>query len=293
VDTAKKLRDMKKEKKFLICVDSDGCAVNTMEYKHKEYFGPQMIKIWNLEDIKEDVIEVWNFVNLYSQWRGINRFLGLAKTFELLKEKKSVLEKKFSFPNIEAILAWVKNSDKLSNASLEIKIKEKHDPSLEKALLWSQAVNACISKSEIDSSPFDGVKLALEKAQKYADIVVISSANAEALDKEWREHGIASYVKEIAGQEMGSKASCISIAKEGKYDNEYVLMIGDAPGDLKAAIDNNVLYYPIIPGKEVFSWERFNSEAFDKFINNEYKGEYQNMLIKEFNEVLSSELPWQ
>lgn len=292
MDTANKLRDMKKEKKFLICVDSDGCAVNTMEYKHKEYFGPQMIKIWNLEDIKEDVIEVWNFVNLYSQWRGINRFLGLAKTFELLKEKQSILEKKFSFPSIEAILAWAKNSDKLSNVSLEIKIKEKQDPSLEKALLWSQAVNACFSKSEIDSSPFDGVKPALEKAQKYADIVVISSANAEALDKEWREHGIASYVKEIAGQEMGSKASCISIAKEGKYDNEYVLMIGDAPGDLKAAIDNNVLYYPIIPGKEVFSWERFNNEAFDKFINNEYKGEYQNILIKEFNEVLCSELPW-
>lgn len=292
MDSALKLKEMKKEKEFLVCVDSDGCALNTMEYKHKEIFGPKMIKIWKLESIAEEVIQEWNYVNLYSQWRGINRFLALVKVFELLKDNKTILNKKFELPDIKFLCEWTKRSDKLSNVLLEARIKEHSDVTLEKAIIWSKLVNEEISKSKVDCLPFESVHKSLEKAQKYADVVVISSANAEALKKEWNEHGIASFVKVLAGQEMGTKTSCIGYVKNKKYDNLHVLMVGDAPGDLKAAKDNRVLYYPIIPGKEEVSWQKFYNEAFDKFVNGNYKGEYQEQLIGEFNDVLHSNLPW-
>ena len=102
MDSAVRLKEMKKEKEFLLCVDSDGCALDTMEYKHMEFFGPKMIEVWGLESIKEDVLAVWNHVNLYSQWRGTNRFLGLVKVFELLEGKKSVKDRAFTLPDFKS-----------------------------------------------------------------------------------------------------------------------------------------------------------------------------------------------
>ena len=39
----------------LICVDSDGCGMDTMTIKHERAFGPALLDIWNLDDIKDDV----------------------------------------------------------------------------------------------------------------------------------------------------------------------------------------------------------------------------------------------
>jgi len=63
-------------------------------------------------------------------------------------------------------------------------------------------------------------------------------------------------------------------------------MVGDAPGDLEAAIKNGVLYYPILVGKEEFSWKRLSNEAIHKLLDGSYKGEYQEKLIDEFNSSL-------
>jgi phosphoglycolate phosphatase-like HAD superfamily hydrolase len=293
MDTAIKLKEMKKEKEFLLCVDSDGCAMDTMNYKHKEFFGPKMIEIWELESIREDVLQVWNHVNLYSQWRGTNRFLALVKVFELLRDMKTVREKGFELPDFSGVTEWANTTNQLSNASLEESLMANSESSKEKTLLWSRVVNDGIAKSDMDGAPYKGVREALEKAQQHADIVVISSANGEALNKEWNEHDLASFLRVLAGQEMGSKAACIGYTKEGRYDNKHVLMVGDAPGDLKAAKANGVLYYPIIPGEESLSWKRFYDEAFAKFISGTYEGGYQDRLINEFNEALSSELPWE
>ena len=63
-------------------------------------------------------------------------------------------------------------------------------------------------------------------------------------------------------------------------------MVGDAPGDLAAAESNDVLYYPILVGKEQFSWERLVEEALGKLLDGTFAGEYQQQLIKEFNDNL-------
>ena len=41
--------DFKKKHEHIVCIDSDGCAMDTMNIKHYRCFGPCMIKEWGLE----------------------------------------------------------------------------------------------------------------------------------------------------------------------------------------------------------------------------------------------------
>ena len=65
-------------------------------------------------------------------------------------------------------------------------------------------------------------------------------------------------------------------------------MIGDAPGDLKATKADNALFYPVNPADEEASWRRFFEESFDKFID----GNYEEILVKEFDSYLPTTPPW-
>ncbi|MBQ9248162.1 MAG: HAD family hydrolase, partial [Ruminococcus sp.] len=49
---------------YLICVDSDGCAVDTMEIKHSRCFGPRMIAEWGLEQWRDPLLKRWKEINL-------------------------------------------------------------------------------------------------------------------------------------------------------------------------------------------------------------------------------------
>lgn len=86
----------------------------------------------------------------------------------------------------------------------------------------------------------------------------------------------------MLGQEAGSKVYCIGELKKFSYNEKNILMVGDAPGDLDAAKVNGVFYYPILVGKEAFSWERLKGEAMEKFLYGAYEGAYQEQLIQEF-----------
>jgi phosphoglycolate phosphatase-like HAD superfamily hydrolase len=91
---------------------------------------------------------------------------------------------------------------------------------------------------------------------------------------------------------MGSKKEHLKFAGGGKYAKDHVLMIGDAPGDLSAARANAALFFPVNPGHEEQSWERFLNEAIDRFFNHTYAGEYEASLIAEFDMLLPEKPPW-
>ena len=40
--------DFQKKSDCIVCIDSDGCAMDTMEVKHRTCFGPQWIKSGSL-----------------------------------------------------------------------------------------------------------------------------------------------------------------------------------------------------------------------------------------------------
>ncbi|MCK4418389.1 HAD family hydrolase, partial [Candidatus Aerophobetes bacterium] len=141
--------------------------------------------------------------------------------------------------------------------------------------------------------PFDYVRESLSLASQRADLVVVSQTPYEALDREWRQHNLDSYVTAIAGQEMGKKEEHIRIAAQKRYPSNKILMIGDAPGDKRAADANEALFYPIIPGRETESWKRLAKEGLLKFFKGTFAGDYQEAILVEFNQALPSKPPWQ
>ena len=45
------------KRNFLVCIDSDGCAFDTMEIKHKECFCPATIYKWELQAVSSRIAE--------------------------------------------------------------------------------------------------------------------------------------------------------------------------------------------------------------------------------------------
>ncbi len=291
-DPVETLKGLEKTKDFFVGIDSDGCAFDTMEIKHKECFIPNIINSWDLQAVSRFAREAAEFVNLYSQWRGINRFPALVMVFDLLTDRPEAVERGYKAPQIDPLRKWIDEETKLGNPALEAKVDESSDGVLKKALEWSQAVNATVGRFVHGVPPFPFVRESLAKLTGAADAIVVSATPGEALTREWTEHDISQYVEMICGQEMGSKKEHIQYAAGGKYDADKILMIGDAPGDMKAAKANGALFYPIMPGDEADSWKRFFEEAVDKFFAGKYAGEYEEKLIAEFDAHLPDTPPW-
>jgi phosphoglycolate phosphatase-like HAD superfamily hydrolase len=275
---------------FLVGIDSDGCAFDTMELKHKECFIPNIINYYELQGVSKYAREAAEFVNLYSKSRGVNRFPALVETLEWLQKRPEVRARGVN-PEVPASLArWVEEETKLGNPALEAKVKESGDPDLRHALTWSTAVNEAVAAMVRHVPPFPMVRESLERLADKADMLVVSATPNEALKAEWEEHDMAKYVAAICGQESGNKKETLSNAT--KYLAGHVLMIGDAPGDHRAAEANDCLFYPINPGAEEASWKRFHEEGIEKFLGGEFAGEYQAALLAEFAEYLPQQPPW-
>jgi len=277
---------------FFVGVDSDGCAFDTMEIKQKECFIPNIVKHWSLQPVSKYTRAAAEFVNLYSKWRGVNRFPALIKTFDLLREWPDVLRRPVEIPQVQPLRDWVERETKLGNPALRAEVERTDDPILRQALDWSEAVNATVADMVKGIPPFPFLRESLDKASARADVICVSATPGEALQREWLEHDIAKYAAIIAGQEIGTKREHIQLAAAGRYEPNRILMVGDAPGDMKAARGNNALFYPIKPGQEDASWERFFNEALDRFFAGTYTGDYEAELIREFDALLPETPPW-
>jgi phosphoglycolate phosphatase-like HAD superfamily hydrolase len=130
----------------------------------------------------------------------------------------------------------------------------------------------------------------LQRLAPLADLLVVSATPNEALEAEWNEHGLASLVSAICGQDRGSKKETLRNA--AKYPAGHTLMIGDAPGDHDAARANQCLFFPINPGGEEASWERFYREGIDRFLSGQFTTDYQRELLDEFDRCLPERPPW-
>jgi len=286
------LRQFEKRHDFFIGIDSDGCVFDTMEVKHKECFIPNIIRSYELAAISKYAREAGEFVNLYSHWRGINRFPALVMAFDLLANRPEVQARRPRLDPLTGLRDWIRRETKLSNPTLKAEVEKTGDPDLTLALAWSEAVNKTIGEVVHDVPPFPFVRESLQCLKDKADVMVVSATPGEALEREWDEHDLTPFVGLIAGQELGSKKEHLALAAVGKYEPDRILMIGDAPGDRKAALDNGVLFYPIDPGYEDESWQRFFEEALPRFQNGEYAGPYMASQMARFEALLPTEPPW-
>ena len=278
------LSEFKKTKNFLVCVDSDGCAMDTMDIKHIRCFGPCMIEVWQLQKWEEKILKRWNEINLYTITRGINRFKGLSMALSEINEQYQAID------GIDDLIYWSENADELSNDALKKEIEKHPQKKIFKlALKWSEMVNNAIKElPESEIKPFPLVKEALKLAHEKADIAIVSSANLGAVLDEWEKHGLLEHTDIVLTQNVGSKAFCISELLKKGYNKENVLMCGDAPGDLKAAETNEVFYYPILVKKEKDSWQDFINRGFSNLLSGSYK-EYETIKKRDFYKNLGVE----
>lgn len=276
------LLNFKKEKDFLVCVDSDGCAIDSMDIKHINCFGPCMVDEWDLSKWQDEILYRWNEVNLYTLTRGINRFKGLITAL------KEVNEKYIRVDELDVLVNWVETTNELSNDSLKREIDNNPNSNiLRKALNWSNNVNKAITKlPEEKILPFKKVKEALKYAHLMADVAIVSSANLNAVLDEWKRHELIEHTDIVLAQNSGTKAYCIQELLKKGYDPKKVVMCGDALGDLQAAEKNGVHFYPILVRHEKESWEEFISTAFIKLIDGKYSTDYQVEKIKAFKDNL-------
>ena len=253
---------------FLVCVDSDGCVMDTMNCKHFHCFGPCMVAEWGLEAWKEAILQRWNVINLFSMTRGINRFKGLAIALGEINATYTPIT------GIEALQHWAETAPALSNDGIAKAIESAEGDAklvLQKALSWSKAVNAAIVQlDEALKIPYPGAGEGLAAAHQFADVAMVSSANRDAVEEEWGKFGLLQHTDIVLAQDVGSKSACIKEMLKFGYEPHKVVMIGDAPGDSDAAEKNGVHYYPILVGHEKESWEEAISTAFVKLRSGDY-----------------------
>ena len=277
------IKEFRKTRDFLICIDSDGCVMDTMDVKHMRCFGPCLVYEWDLGEYREEIIRLWRKVNLLSVSRGVNRFQGLAQVLKNIHENYTQVE------GLEGYLGWAGSAQELSDKSLEEAYEKTGNICMKKAMDWSRLVNQSMAMvSDTKKPPFDGTEDALRLAREQADIVILTAANRQEINKEWEVFELAQYTDLLMAQEDGRKEECLKELLEKGYEKDHVLMVGDAPADLAAAQAAGVLFYPILAYQERESWENF-SEALDHFTNEDYAGSYQEERIKEFQENLHIE----
>lgn len=287
------LEEFHREHDFFVALDSDGCVFDSMEIKHKECFTPAFIKSWNLQAAAKYARQVWEFANLYSVDRGMNRFPVLIKSLELLMEYPEAMRRGIEIPDLTPLRDFVTSGLPPSNAGLEKRIATHPDPLLTRTIEWSLAVNAAIADMVSGVPPFPGVTECLDRIIADADLAVVSGTPGEALRREWDEHSLDHYPLIIAGQELGKKTEHLKVMTGGKgYAPDRMLMIGDAPGDFKAARATGVMFYPVNPGHEEESWQRLRDEALDRFFAGTYGGDYEASRIAEFEKLLPEHPPW-
>jgi len=306
------LKAFEPQHKFLVGIDSDGCTFDTMEIKHKECFCPTTVEQWGLQSVSKYVREAFQFVNLYSKWRGINRWPAVKMTLDLVRERPEVQALGVKVTEAKTLQAFIDSGYKTSDAGLwQYICQEAHSEcpevqaELQTMYRWTTGINARVARMVHGVKPFPYVRESLEKLSDSADMLCVSATPSEALGREWEEHDIAKYVALICGQDQGKKAEHLCLANGGqvdgaggvtelgtRYTETHILMIGDAPGDMKAARANNALFYPINPGDEAGSWKRFYEEGVDKFLNEEYAGAYEAELIAEYETYLPDTPPW-
>lgn len=275
---------------FLVGIDSDGCAFDTMELKHKECFIPNTINHYELQGVSKYAREAAEFVNLYSKSRGINRFPALIETLDWLRRRPEVKARGYTIRIPQGLVQWMQRETKLGNPALKRAVEETGDPDLQQALRWSLAVNQAVEQMVRGVPPFPRVRESLQKLAPRADLLVVSATPNEALTREWAEHDLTQYVAAICGQEVGTKKETLAVARQ--YRKDHVLMIGDAPGDYSAAKANGALFFPINPGAEEASWQRFFDEGIDRFLSGTFAGAYQQELLEAFDRCLPERPAW-
>ncbi len=257
---------------YIVAVDSDGTAFDSMGHKHIDAFIPAALAVWQMPDeVKQHFIELEKYVNLFSALRGINRFPGLLTVFEMLLH--DCPQAKENLPELAPLREYIQAESVYSTKTLREWTAAHPSSALNQVLIWSELADMLFTKACEGLKPFPGVTESLRDASMTANVVVVSAAMKEGLRNDWAAGGLLQYVSCLMGQEDGSKAEQLHKAIASFGTDVRTIMLGDTPGDAQAANSVGAAFYPIIPGEEVESWELFHREILMRFLSDTYDAE--------------------
>lgn len=250
-------------RRFCLAVDSDGCVLDSMTEKHLRCFIPALLQTWDFGGAVPLVRDLELEINLYSEHRGKNRFIALGLLFEQLHEKLRHTSEHELLPDAAALELWLKSGKVHSEQALADYLLTNPDPVLEAALRWTRRVNELVEALPAPLA-FPEAAQTLQGLGAEVDIVVVSSANTDALLREWEHAGLLRHVHVLAGQEKGTKAEVLRQAL-ACYGAGNVLMVGDAPSDRQAAEAAGTEFHPIDAGREDRSWIMLREQVLPRF----------------------------
>ena len=257
-----------KPSRFLIGVDSDGTAFDSMNIKHLDAFIPAALEIWPMrEEVARRFAEIEKTVNLFSSLRGINRFPGLLEVFERL-EKEYPHER--GLPELPDLRAYIAGESRFSSATLKNWTEGHPSRELDRVLSWSDRADVLFARACEGLQPYPGVKEALTEANALASVAVVSAAAKAGLEKDWKAAGLTPTVDFFMSQEDGGKTAQLQKAMARCEEGVRTLMLGDTDSDGVCAHDAGALFYPIMPGDEAASWKRFREDILPLFLAGGY-----------------------
>ncbi|MBQ9007731.1 MAG: HAD hydrolase-like protein [Clostridia bacterium] len=253
---------------FLIGIDSDGTAFDSMNIKHLDAFIPAALEIWPMDQsTAEAFIRIEKTVNLFSSLRGINRYPGLLEVFDRLKKE---CPDAAGLPDLTALRAYLAGESRYSPVTLKAWLSAHPSGELEKVLAWSDRADTLFARACDGLQPFPGVRESLAEACKTATVAVVSSAARVGLEKDWAAGGLTPCVDLLMSQDDGSKTAQLQKAMATCHSPVTALMLGDTDSDGQCAHEAGALFYPIMPGDEAASWQRFRKEILPLFLAGKY-----------------------
>jgi phosphoglycolate phosphatase-like HAD superfamily hydrolase len=251
---------------YCLAVDSDGCVFDSMNTKQESCFIPRLVAVWNLEEYRPQVTERALDLNLRSH-RGENRFRNLLALFDELRADPDLRDSPVSRIDLGPLRDWVTSGAPLSTESLEAARAQTASHLLGQALEWTLAVNRAVAALPA-ARPFAQAAATLCRAPADLELQVVSSANHEALQREWQAAGLLPLVHLLHGQEKGSKEKVLRGATR-RFSPSRILMVGDAPADHEAAMAAGVLFFPIRAGRENSDWQFLGQHILPRFTGGE------------------------
>ena len=286
-----RLHDLPRTHDTLVCVDSDGTVFDTMLPKQRLCFQGAFLSVLGLQSAEALVRETLEFTGLFSRTRGINRFAIFLHTLEHLARRPEFQATGLHLPDTSALRAWVDGPGPLSAGRLEADLASRPDPAMRFALQWSRAVTDCVERHVRHVAPFHGARETLVDMAASSDLVIVSATQQSALDRDWSDNGMTGIPLAIAGAEAGTKEEQITAAG-ARHAPERILMVGDSPGDLKAARATGVRFFPMIPGQEAASWLRLRHGIHPAFLRGHYTSGMELNELEKFLGALPEKPPW-
>ncbi len=285
------LQNFTPAKSFFIGIDSDGCVFDSMELKQKECFTHNTVRFFHLQPVYQYARETSEFVNLYSKWRGANRFPSLIRVMDFLAARPEVKALGFEVPRLDSLRTWMTVETRLGNPALKAYVEKTGDPELKRVLEWSLEINRDIEKIAVGVGPFLPVMDFLKQAGRSADLLVVSQTPAEALDREWRDNAWTATSASLPARNTAPRPSSsptrpAAVPRRPHADDRR------RDGRPESRPRSRRALLPDQPGDEENSWQRLLAEGLDRFLKESFAGDYESALIAEFEALLPEKPNW-